>query len=70
MTYSAPDAAAPTIVDAVLDALNRAMTRGRAPSGAIIGGIERIAGALNARNAPKAPDMTKNGHTAVGFDAE
>ena len=46
-----------------------AIVRGRAPSGATIGGIERIAGAANARAQPNTKAMTKSGHTAVGFDS-
>ena len=46
-----------------------AIVRGRAPSGATIGGIERIAGAANARAQPKTKAITNNGHTAVGFES-
>ena len=45
-----------------------AMVRGSAPSGATIGGIDRIDGAANARAQPKIKAMTNSGHTAVGFE--
>ena len=51
---------------AVQVAENSAMVRGRPPSGATIGGIERIAGAWNARAMPYTNAMTNSGPTEVG----
>ena len=44
-----------------------AITFGSAPSGATIGGIDRIAGAWKARAMPKVKAMPNSGMTEVGL---
>ena len=64
--YRKPPRAGPTMAAAVHVAEYRAMRRGNVPSGATMGGIERMAGAENARAAPKSTATANSGHTAVG----
>ena len=46
----------------------KAIVRGKAPSGATMGGNERTDGAAKALKVPNSTAMTKSGHTAVGSD--
>ena len=68
--YNHPDIAGPAMIAPVHVALNRATTRGNAPSGATICGNARIDGLVNALHTPNAIAIAKNGHTAVGSLSE